>query len=135
MFTQTRSHWFLVGGMLAVLAAIPGYAEEPPPPTPKRFPVVVRVDFGPAGKPAREEQVLADEGSTAKDVVSLLLPIQSGAICCNTRELAAIDGVWADPAKNLWWTCRINGSTKIGPFRTELQAGDRVEWTYITQSQ
>ena len=135
MFTQTRSRRFLVGGMLAVLAAIPGYADEPSPPTLKRFPVVVRVDFGPAGKPAREEQVLADEGSTAKDVVSLLLPIQSGAICCNTRELAAIDGVWADPTKNLWWTCRINGSTKIGPFRTELHAGDRVEWTYLAQSQ
>ena len=126
---------FLIGGMLAALVAISGYADEPPLPTPKRFPVVVRVEFGPAGKPAREEQVLVDEGSTAKDVASLLFPIQSGATCCNTRELAAIDGVWADPAKNQWWTCRINGSTKIGPFRTELHAGDRVEWVYIERSQ
>jgi len=121
--------------MAAILWAVPGYAETPAEKTPERFPVVVKVDFGPANKPAKEQRVMVDEGSTAKDVASLLFPIQSGATCCNTRELAAIDGVWADPAQNQWWTCRINGSTKIGPFRTELHAGDQVEWMYVEQGQ
>ncbi len=129
----------LVCCVAAVLWAVPGYAEAPAPQatekTPERFPVVVKVDFGPANKPAKEQRVMVDEGSTAKDVASLLFPIQSGATCCNTRELAAIDGVWADPAQNRWWTCRINGSTKIGPFRTELKAGDQVEWAYIEEAQ
>jgi hypothetical protein len=120
----------------AGLWAVPGYAETPTPPKiPERFPVVVKVDFGSANKPAREERVMVDEGSTAKEVVSLLFPIQSGAMCCNTRELAAIDGVWAEPTQNRWWTCRINGSTHIGPFRTELHSGDQVEWIYIEQAQ
>ena len=103
--------------------------------SPKRLPVTVRVDFGPAGKPAREERLMVDTGSTAKDVASLIAPIQSGAICCNTRELAAIDGVWADPAKNRWWTCRVNGSGTLSPFRTELNAEDKVEWVYLEAPQ
>ena len=129
----------LACGLAAALWVVPGCADAPAPQaaqqTPERFPVVVKVEFGPADKPAKEQRVLVDEGSTAKDVASLLFPIQSGATCCNTRELAAIDGVWADPAQNRWWTCRINGSTNIGPFRTELHAGDQVEWVYAEQSQ
>lgn len=103
--------------------------------SPERLPVIVRVDFGPAGREGREEHVLVDRDSTAKDVVSLFFPIQSAATCCNTRELAAIDGVWTDPAQNRWWTCRVNGSTKISPFQTVLHAGDQVEWIFVEQSQ
>ena len=130
-----RVGWLLVGGIAAAPWAATGTAETPPEPKPERVAVVVRVDFGPAGKPAREERLAVDEGSTAKDAVSLLFPIQSGAICCNTRELAAIDGIWADPAQNQWWTCRINGSTTISPFRTALHAGDRIEWAYLERPQ
>ena len=126
----------LIGLGLIVVGAGRSPAQKPGVlKSPERLAITVRVDFGPAGKPAREERFLIDRGSTAKDAASLLAPIQSGAICCNTRELAAIDGVWADPAHNLWWTCRINGSTQISPFLTELHAGDRVEWVYVTQSQ
>ncbi len=103
--------------------------------SPARLPVTMRIDFGPAGKPSQEQHILVDRGSTAKDAASLVAPIQSGAICCNTRELAAIDGVWADAAQNAWWTCRINGSPRISPFKTELRSGDRVEWIFVKQSQ
>ena len=123
--------WLLVGCLALTAWPYAGRAQEET----QRFPILVRVDFGPAGKPVREEQFMVDEGSTAKDAVSLLFPVRSGAMCCNTRELAAIDEVWSDPASNTWWTCRINGSTKIGPFRTELKPNDTVEWVYIAQSQ
>ncbi len=101
----------------------------------RTIPVTVRVDFGPAGKPAQEAQLQVNPGSTPKDVVSLIYPVQSGAACCDSREVAAIDGVRVDPAQNRWWKCRLNGSTKVGPFRTVLKSGDRVEWTYFEQSQ
>lgn len=135
-----RRGWLLVGaaiglGMVAVGA---GRSPADTPDTakpPERLPVMVRVDFGPAGKPAREERLLVDKGSTPKDAVSLLFPIQSGATCCNTRELAAIDGVRSDPATNRWWTCRLNGQGNFSPFLKELAAEDRVEWTYVEQSQ
>ncbi|MDP3723277.1 MAG: hypothetical protein Q8R91_07265 [Candidatus Omnitrophota bacterium] len=121
--------------VLIVWAAAGAAAEEQAPPEPERFSIVVQVDFGPADRPPREERLTVDAGTTPKDAVSLLFPIQSGAVCCNTRELAAIDGVRADPAKNRWWSCRVNGSTKLSPFRTELQPQDRVEWVYREQSQ
>ncbi len=123
--------WALVSLLMPICWAAPESKEAEP----QRFPVVVRVDFGAAGKPAREAQLFVDSGSTPKDVVSLLFPIESDAICCNTREVAAIDGIRADPEKNRWWTCRINGASNIGPFRTELKPQDWVEWIYREQQQ
>ncbi len=61
----------LVCCVAAVLWAVPAYAEAPAQKTPERFPVVVKVDFGPANKPVHEQRLMVDEGSTAKDVVSL----------------------------------------------------------------
>lgn len=117
----------LAAGAIALRAA------KTPAPSSNRFEVMVRVDFGPAGKPLREERLRLDRGSTPKDAVSLLFPIQSGEVCCNTREIAAIDGVRPDPARNHWWVCRLNGSRKVSPFRTPLKAGDLVEWIYLEE--
>lgn len=138
MNVMTNPRWRVMAAALMMLPAYGCAAGASPralQPSPTKLPVMVRVDFGPAGKPAREKSFEVDQGTTAKDAVSLLLPIQSAAVCCNTRELAAIDGVWADASQNRWWTCRINGSGKIGPFRTELKAGDLVEWKYIEEPQ
>jgi len=131
---KRRLGWLVVGGLVAI-GALAAYQHSRRYEKPQRIPVVVRVDFGPAGKPLREERLEVDHGSTPKDVVSILFPIQSGDVCCNTREIASIDGVRPDPSKNRWWSCRLNGSTKIGPFRTVLKANDVVEWTYSERPQ
>lgn len=122
--------------ILALCLSCParGLAAEPKP-KPRRLPVTVRIDFGPADKPAREAQLLVDKGSTPKDALSMVVPIQSGEVCCNTREVASIDGIRPDPAKNRWWSCRLNGATNFSPFLKALQAGDRVEWVYSEQVQ
>lgn len=125
--------WLFIAA--AVMCGLAGCGDRQTPSKAKRVPVVIKVDFGPAGKPTREEHLLVDAGSTPKDVVSILFPIQSGDICCNTREIASIDGVRPDPARNHWWTCRLNGSPRLSPFRTVLKANDRIEWTYLEQSQ
>ena len=124
-----------LGLWLALFGAGITCADEQAGQSPKRFPVTVRVDFGSAEKATMEKEVMVDPGSTPKDVVSLVFPIQSGAICCNTRELAAIDGVWADPAQNRWWSCRVNNSTNLNPFQLELKPQDRVEWIYREEQQ
>ena len=121
---------------LASTLAASGWAETTsPPPKPERMEIDVRVDFGPAARPLREAHLAVDQGSTPKDVLSLLVPIESGAICCNTREVAVIDGIRSDPAKNRWWICQVNGSRKINPFQTGVKAGDAVEWIYREDSQ
>ena len=122
-------------GLIAVGAGRSPVEKPDTTKSPERLAVTVRVDFGPAGKPAREERLMVDKGSTPKDAVSLLFPIQSGATCCNTRELASIDGVRSDPTTNRWWTFRLNGQTNFSPFLKELVAEDTVEWTYIGQPQ
>ena len=96
----------------------------------ERIPVTVRVDFGPLGKPPLEESILLTRGSTPKDAVSVLYPVKSGMVCCDTREVAEIDGVPIDAAKNRWWMVKVNGNGNVSPFHTKLQAGDRIEWLY-----
>ena len=125
--------WCLVSAFAASGRAAADTAS--PPPKPERMEIDVRVDFGPAHRPLRHAHVAVDQGSTPKDVLSLLVPIQSGAICCNTREVAVIDGIRSDPEKNRWWICQVNGSRTINPFQTVVNAGDTVEWIYREDSQ
>lgn len=123
--------WGGAGVVLALVMPMASHAELER----KLIPVEVRVDFGPAGESAREARLMVDPGSTPKDVASLLFPIESSAVCCDTRELSAINGVRADPAKNRWWTCSVNGSRHVSPFKRRLRSGDRIVWTYVEQPQ
>lgn len=102
---------------------------------PKLFPIEVRVDFGPAGKPVHEETLYVEAGTTPKEAVSQIFPILAGKACCSAREILAIDGVAIDPAKNRWWTCAVNGSKKLSPHKRRLRRGDKLEWRYIEDSQ
>ena len=103
---------------------------------PKLFTVTMKVDFGPAGKPAFvDEKFYVEKGTTAKEAVSQVFPILSGRVCCSLHDLLSIDGVKIDPAKNRWWMCFLNGSTKFSPHEKKLKPGDVVEWKYIQDGQ
>ena len=101
----------------------------------KSFPIQIKVDFGPAGKPTHEEKIYVEKGTTPKEAVSQVFPVLSGKTCCSFREIMAIDGVKVDPAKNRWWTCSVNGSKKISPQKKELKPGDRLEWKFSEEEQ
>lgn len=96
----------------------------------KLFDVTVEADFGPAGKQAVRQVVQVKPGATPKDATAQVFPLEKGAVCCDPREVAVIDGVAADPATNRWWTVSINGSKKVSPYKTKLQPGDVVRWEY-----
>lgn len=103
---------------------------------PKLFTITMKVDFGPAGKPAYVgEKFYVEKGTTAKEAVSQVFPILSGRVCCSLHDLLSIDGVKIDPAKNRWWMCLLNGSTKFSPHEKKLKPGDVVEWKYIQDGQ
>ncbi len=102
---------------------------------PKVFPIEVKVDFGPAGKPAYAGTLTVEKGTTPKEAVSQIFPVLSGYACCSLREIVAIDGVRIDPAKNHWWTVAVNGSKKVKPNKTKLKKGDILEWKYIQEAQ
>ena len=94
------------------------------------FNVTLQVDFGPAGKTPIEKVVQVEPGATPEGVLEKACAIQRGAVCCNPRETAGIDGVAADPATNRWWTVSVNGSKKVSPYKTKLKPGDLVRWEY-----
>lgn len=124
--------------LFVVLVAFSGYfkPQNGLGPKPKLFDIILKVDFGPAGKLTHEGKLEVEDGTTANEVVSRVFPVRSGMSCCSLRELIEIDGVAIDPAKNRWWTCSINGSKKgFTPHRTKLKAGDVVEWKLIEDSQ
>jgi plastocyanin len=96
---------------------------------PAPFQVDVKVDFGPAEKPAHAEKIYVEKGTTPKEAVSQVsqvFPVMSGKTCCSFREIMEIGGVRVDPAKNRWWTCKLNGSTKVSPAKTKLKKGNLV---------
>ncbi|MBI3332616.1 MAG: DUF4430 domain-containing protein [Candidatus Omnitrophica bacterium] len=97
---------------------------------PKGFEATLEVDFGPAGKPPVHRTVQVERGATPEILTGQVFPVERGAVCCDARETAAIDGVTADPAANRWWTVSVNGSKKVSPFRTRLKPGDVVRWEY-----
>lgn len=99
-------------------------------PTVKPFDVTVEVDFGPAGKPAVRQTVQVAPGATPQDATAKVFPLETGSVCCDSRETAAIGGVAADPATNRWWTVSVNGSKKVSPYKTRLRPGDLVRWEY-----
>ena len=92
--------------------------------------VMVEVDFGPAGRSLVRQVVPVEPGATLQDATAMIFPVEKGSVCCDPRETAAIDGVAADPAANLWWTVSVNGSKKVSPYKTRLKPGDRVRWEY-----
>jgi hypothetical protein len=96
----------------------------------KPIDVTVEVDFGPARKPLVRQVVSVQPPVTAELAVAQLFPLEKGSVCCDPREIAAIDGIAADPATNRWWSVSVNGSRKVSPYRTRLKAGDVVRWEY-----
>ncbi len=100
---------------------------------PGKFPVEIKVDFGPAGKPALTRILEVDRKTTPKDAVSLVFPVMSGKVCSSIHDLMEIDGVRPDKAKNFWWILTVNGSRYVSPYRTHLKRGDIVEWRYLKE--
>ena len=101
----------------------------------KTFPIQMKVNFGSLDKPDYEDTIYIEQGTTPKEAVSQVFPVLSGMACCSFREVIEIGGVRINPAKNLWWTCTVNGSRKISPQNKKLRPGDTVEWKYIQDSQ
>ena len=102
----------------------------------KIVPITVKVDFGPAARPAIEKEMRIREGATPKEVLKQIFPIAEGKACCDPAEVKGIDDVLVDPMQNRWWKLKINGTTeKASPHKSHLKAGDRMEWIYFEDQQ
>lgn len=126
MGARCERPWIMAGLLLMCLAS--GCAGIPA--RSKTFEVTLEADFGPASKPAVRRVFQVQEGATPQILTALAFPVEQGAVCCDPREVAVIDGVAADPPANRWWTVSINGSKKVSPYKTRLKPGDVVRWEY-----
>jgi hypothetical protein len=123
---------FALSSVIVLNHFSPAYAMGRKPAT---FQIEMTVDFGPANKPGYHDKMYVEKGTTPKEAVSQVFPMQAGKACCSLREVIGIDGVKVNPAKNQWWICLVNGSKKISPQKKKLKAGDVVEWKFIEESQ
>lgn len=122
-------------GLTAVLAFALSACATARPAVPPAFDVTLEVDFGPASRPPIRQTLTVARGTTPELALATACEVQKGAVCCDARETAGIDGVMADPATNRWWTVSINGSKKVSPYTTRLKPGDLVRWEYRQDDQ
>lgn len=122
---------FLLGVFVPSVFAMGRKPAELEPYNPKKFEIVLKVDFGPAGKPFYEGKVTVEEDTTAKEALSQVFAIRTGTVCCSLRDVSEVDGVEVVPEKNWWWICLRNGSKNFSPRRDKLKEGDVIEWKYI----
>ena len=125
-----RRRW---GAFLLLSLALSACRASAPAPTGKAFDVSLEVDFGPAQRPPIRTVVEVRPGATANDALSKVCSVKRGAVCCDPRETAGVDGVICRPESNLWWILTVNGSRDVSPFKTSLKPGDRVRWAYVEE--
>lgn len=103
---------------------------------PPQVPIEASIDFGPAGKPAIQKEVIIREGMTPKQALKQFTQVTEGKTCCHAAEVKGINGVDVDPLANRWWRLKINGtSQKASPHKSHLKAHDRMEWVYFEDQQ
>jgi len=98
--------------------------------------VTTKIDFGPAGRPSIEKEIVVPKGTTPKEALRKICPIEAGAACCHPAEVKGIDGVSINPMQNRWWRLKINGTSKnASPHKTRLKGGEIMEWVYFEDKQ
>lgn len=69
-------------------------------------------------------------GTTAVGAAKAAYKVEQGLVCCDSRDVKAINGLAMDPYKDKWWVVLINGNMQNSSPRTILKSGDVVEWRY-----
>lgn len=124
---QVAGFSLLLAGLFWVFFSINPFTASKP----ETFSILMRIDFGPAGKPVHEAPLEVEKGTTPKEAVSQVFPIRTGKSCCSLKEISEIDGVAVDASLKKWWICLVNGSKSVSPQKYRLKSGDKLEWKYI----
>lgn len=96
--------------------------------------VVVEVDFGPAARTRVSRQVQLPAGSTALDVTLMAVPTEQGIVCCDPKNVFAIDGVACEPSRKLWWVYDVNGQPgPKGAHLVPVAGGDVILWKFMSE--
>ncbi len=91
----------------------------------------MELDYGSQGKATLKKFLVLPSGSSVVDATRAVAKVQQGVVCCDPRDVEAIDRVKCDPANKTWWIYDLNGKKgQVSAFRCLLVEGDRVTWHY-----
>jgi hypothetical protein len=92
--------------------------------------VEVELDKGHRGA-RKSKKVVLPPGSTVVDATKAAWPTRQGFVCCDPKDVKAIEGLSCDPKAKEWWLYEVNGKMgKVSAHRRVLKDGDRVTWKY-----
>lgn len=70
------------------------------------------------------------DGATVSDALESTYDVKHGVVCCDSRDIWAVNGLASDPYKQKWWIIKINGNTQNVSSTAKLKNGDVVELEY-----
>jgi len=93
--------------------------------------VSLRIDFGPAGKPALEREVTLPRGSNVVDATRHVASVEQDWLCCSKDDVWSIGGVGPDTRLDRYWMWKLDGALGPNfPVKHALSEGERIEWIY-----
>ena|SRR3990167_5726092 len=69
--------------------------------------------------------------STVSQAVEFVYPVKHGVVCCDSRDIRAINGLEIDPYQEKWWVIKINGNMQNSSSQSKLKDGDVAELVYL----
>lgn len=70
-------------------------------------------------------------GATVSQALETAYDVKHGLVCCDSRDIWAINGLAVDPYQEKWWIIKVNGNTQNVSSTTKLRDGDVVELVYL----
>lgn len=93
--------------------------------------VTLRIDYGPAGKPAVEREVRMPRGSNLVEATRRVAAVEQDWLCCSKDDVWSIGGVGPDTRLDRYWMWKLDGALGPNfPVKHVLSEGERIEWVY-----
>lgn len=71
------------------------------------------------------------EGSTVSQALETVYTVKHGLVCCDSRDIFAINGLAVDPYQEKWWIIKVNGNAQNSSSTRKLTDHDVVELIYM----
>ena len=84
----------------------------------------------PASRLIFRHQLDVPKGSTAGGILENAYPVKHALVCCDSRDVWAVNGIPCNPYQEKWWVVLVNGNKQNSSARLVLVDGDIVEWRF-----
>lgn len=85
----------------------------------------------PASKLLFRHHLTVPAESTVSQALETVYEVRHGVVCCDSRDIFAVNGLAIDPYKEKWWIIKVNKNTQNSSSTRKLSDGDIVELVYM----